>query len=78
MSNKRECEETILSETGRIINGTARLDEQLDSVTLFFERAFSTWGSCEFAILLPEDDGMLSIKAAFSLYMKRCAITQVA
>jgi len=76
VSNKRECEETILSETGRIINGTARLDEQLDSVTLFFERTFSTWGACECVVLLSEDDGTLSIKADFSLYMKRCAITQ--
>ncbi len=48
----------------------------LDSVAMFFERAFSTWGSCECAILLPEDDGTLILKAAFSLYTKRCAITQ--
>ena len=40
----------------------------LDSVTLFFERAFSTLGACECVILLPENDGTLSIKAGFSLY----------
>src|SRR5579864_418909 len=59
----REREATILYETGRVINSTDRLDEQLDSLALSFERVFSTWGVRECAILLPEHDGTLSIQA---------------
>ncbi len=59
----REREATILYETGRVINSTGRLDEQLDSIVLSLVRVFSPLGVRECALLLPGENGTLSIQA---------------
>src|SRR5260370_31558780 len=59
----REREATILYETGRVINSTGRLDEQLDSIVLSLFRVFSPLGVPERALLLPGENGTLSIQA---------------
>ncbi|HEY6285382.1 MAG TPA: hypothetical protein VIX20_06950, partial [Ktedonobacteraceae bacterium] len=59
----REREARILYEAGRVINMTDRLDEQLDSIALAFVRVFSPWGVRECALLLPDKDGTLTIRA---------------
>jgi K+-sensing histidine kinase KdpD len=59
----REREARILYESGRVINITDSLDEQLDSIALAFVRVFSPWGVRECALLLPDKDGTLAIRA---------------
>jgi K+-sensing histidine kinase KdpD len=59
----REREARILYEAGRVINITDSLDEQLDSIVLAFVRVFSPYGVCECALLLPDKDGTLTIRA---------------
>jgi K+-sensing histidine kinase KdpD len=59
----REREARILYEAGRVINSTDRLDEQLDSIVLSLVRVFSPWGLRECALLLPDENGTLSIRA---------------
>ena len=59
----REREARILYEAGRVINITDSLDEQLDSIALAFVRVFSPWGVRECALLLPDEDGTLTIRA---------------
>jgi len=59
----REREARILYESGRVINSTDRLDEQLDSIALALVRVFSPWGVRECALLLPDKNGKLSIQA---------------
>ena len=59
----REREVTILYETGRAIDSTDNLDDQLDCIALALVRVFSPWGVRECALLLPEQDGTLNIKA---------------
>jgi len=59
----REREAQILYEAGRVINSTDRLDEQLDSIVLSLVRVFSPWGVRECALLLPDENGILRIRA---------------
>jgi K+-sensing histidine kinase KdpD len=59
----KEREARILYEAGRVINSTDRLDEQLDTIALALVRVFSPWGVRECAILLPDENGTLSIQA---------------
>lgn len=59
----RERQATILYETGRVIDSTGRLDEQLDSIALALVRVFSPLGVRECALLLPDKNGTLSIQA---------------
>jgi K+-sensing histidine kinase KdpD len=59
----REREARILYESGRVINNTEHLDEQLDSIVLALVRVFSPWGVRECALLLPDEDGTLIIRA---------------
>jgi K+-sensing histidine kinase KdpD len=59
----REREARILYEVGRVLNSTGRLDEQLDSIALSLVRVFSPWGVRECALLLPDENGTLSIQA---------------
>jgi two-component system sensor histidine kinase KdpD len=59
----REREARILYEAGRVINMTDSLDEQLDTIALAFARVFSPWGVRECALLLPDEDGTLRIRA---------------
>jgi two-component system sensor histidine kinase KdpD len=59
----REREARILYETGRVINSTDRLDEQLESIALSLVRVFYPWGVRECAVLLPDKNGILSIQA---------------
>jgi len=59
----REREARILYEAGRVINMTDNLDEQLDSIVLALVRVFSPWGVRECALLLPDKDGTLSVRA---------------
>lgn len=58
----REREARILYETGRVINMTDSLDEQLDTIALAFARVFSPWGVRECALLLPDKNGTLTIR----------------
>jgi two-component system sensor histidine kinase KdpD len=59
----REREVRILYEAGRVINSTSSLDEQLDSIALSLVRVFSPWGVRACALLLPNDDGTLKVRA---------------
>jgi K+-sensing histidine kinase KdpD len=59
----REREAQILFEAGRVINSTDQLDEQLDTIALALVRIFSPWGVRECALLVPDEDGTLSIQA---------------
>jgi K+-sensing histidine kinase KdpD len=59
----REREATILYETGRVLDSTDQLDEQLDSIVLSLVRVFSPWGVRECALLLPDENGTLRIRA---------------
>lgn len=59
----REREAEILYAAGRVINSTDRLDEQLDTIVLALVRVFSPWGVRECALLLPDENGILSIRA---------------
>ena len=62
-ARRREREAQILFEAGRVINSTDRLDEQLDTIALALVRIFSQWGVRECALLVPDEDGTLSIQA---------------
>lgn len=59
----REREARILYEAGRVITSTDRLDEQLDAIVLSFVRVFSLWGVRACALLLPDENGVLSVQA---------------
>ena len=59
----REREARILYEVGRVLNSTAHLDEQLDTIVLALVRVFSLWGVRECALLIPDENGTLSIRA---------------
>jgi two-component system sensor histidine kinase KdpD len=59
----RERETRILYEAGRVINTTDQIDEQLDSIALSLVRVFSPWGVRACALLLPDPDGTLRIRA---------------
>lgn len=59
----RERELRILYETGRVLNATENLEEQLDSIALALVRVFSPWGVRSCALLLPDPDGVLAIRA---------------
>jgi two-component system sensor histidine kinase KdpD len=59
----RERETRILYEAGRVINTTDQIDEQLDSIALSLVRVFSLWGVRACALLLPDPDGTLRIRA---------------
>ena len=71
----REREARILYETGRVINSTDRLDEQLDSIALALVRVFSPWGVRECALLLLNEDGTLSIQADAPIRIERFALS---
>ncbi|HZO70679.1 MAG TPA: DUF4118 domain-containing protein [Ktedonobacteraceae bacterium] len=59
----REREARILYEVGHVVNSTDDLDEQLDSIVLALVRVFSPWGVRECALLLPDEDGLLRVRA---------------
>jgi two-component system sensor histidine kinase KdpD len=59
----REREAWILYEAGRVINITSSLDEQLESIALALVRVFAAWGVRECALLLPDEQGALQIRA---------------
>jgi K+-sensing histidine kinase KdpD len=71
----REREATILYEMGRVIDSTDRLDEQLDSIVLSLVRVFSPWGVRECALLLPDEDGTLSIQADAPIRIERFTLS---
>jgi two-component system sensor histidine kinase KdpD len=71
----REREARILYETGRVINMTENLDEQLDTIALAFERVFSPWGVRECALLLPEKDGTLTMRADAPIRVERFTLS---
>ncbi len=71
----REREARILYEAGRVINSTDRLDEQLDSIALALVRVFSPWGVRECALLLPGEDGTLSIQADAPIRIERFTLS---
>jgi K+-sensing histidine kinase KdpD len=71
----REREARILYEAGRVINSTGRLDEQLDSIALALVRVFSPWGVRECALLLPDEQGTLSIQADAPIRIERFTLS---
>jgi len=71
----REREARILYEAGRVINSIDRLDEQLDSIALAFVRVFSPWGVRECALLLPDQNGTLSIQADAPIRIERFTLS---
>src|SRR5512135_2694808 len=71
----REREARIVYETGRVLNMTDNLDEQLDTIALAFERVFSPWGVRECALLLPEKDGTLTIRADAPIRVERFTLS---
>ncbi len=71
----REREARILYETGRVINSTDRLDEQLDTVALALARVFSPWGVRECALLLPDENGTLTIQADAPIRIERFTLS---
>ena len=71
----REREARILFEAGRVINSTDRLDEQLDSIVLSLVRVFSPWGVRECALLLPDENGTLSIQADAPIRIERFTLS---
>jgi K+-sensing histidine kinase KdpD len=71
----REREARILYEAGRVLKITDSLDEQLDSIALAFVRVFSSWGVRECAILLPDKDGTLTIRADAPIRIEHFTLT---
>jgi K+-sensing histidine kinase KdpD len=71
----REREARILYEAGRVIISTDRLDEQLDSIVLALVRVFSPWGVRECALLLPDENGTLSIQADAPIRIERFTLS---
>ncbi|HEY6408071.1 MAG TPA: DUF4118 domain-containing protein [Ktedonobacteraceae bacterium] len=71
----REREAQILYEAGRVINSANRFDEQLDSIALALVRVFSPWGVRECALLLPDGDGTLSMKADAPIRIERFTLS---
>src|SRR5260221_1563914 len=71
----REREARILYETGRVINSTDHLDEQLDSIALALVRVFSPWGVRACALLLPDANGTLSIQADAPIRIERFTLS---
>jgi K+-sensing histidine kinase KdpD len=71
----REREARILYEAGRVINSTDRLDEQLDSVALSLVRVFASWGLQACALLLPDEDGALSMRADAPISIERFSLS---
>ncbi len=59
----RERETRILYELGRVANSTDIIEDQLDIIALSTVRVFSPWGVRESALLLPDADGTLRIRA---------------
>jgi K+-sensing histidine kinase KdpD len=71
----REREARILYEAGRVLNMTDSLDEQLDTIALAFVRVFSPWGVRECALLLPDKDGTLTIRADAPIRVERFTLS---
>jgi K+-sensing histidine kinase KdpD len=59
----REHRLRILYELMRVSNSTESLDNQLDVIALSTTRVFSSWGVHTCALLLPDKDGTLVVKA---------------
>ncbi|GHO46061.1 DUF4118 domain-containing protein [Ktedonospora formicarum] len=60
---RREREARILYEASQVINSTEQLSEQLDSIALAIVRVFAPWGLQECALLLPDQQGNLTVQA---------------
>jgi len=71
----REREARILYEAGRVITSAGRLDEQLDSIVLSLVRVFSPWGVCECALLLPDENGTLTVQADAPIRIERFTLS---
>src|SRR6266496_5617805 len=71
----REREARILYEAGRVINSTDRLYEQLDSIALALVRVFSPWGVRECALLLFDENGILSMQADAPISIERFTLS---
>jgi len=74
-ARQREREAQILYEVGRVINSAERLEDQLDSIALAFVRVFSPWGVRECALLLPDAQGMLAIRADAPIRIERFTLS---
>ncbi len=71
----REREARILYEAGRVINSVGRLNEQLDSIVLSLVRVFSPWGVRECALLLPDENGTLTVQADAPIRIERFTLS---
>jgi len=74
-ARQREREARILYEAGRVINSTDRLDEQLDTIALALVRVFSPWGVRSCTVLLPDENGTLSIQADAPIRIERFTLS---
>src|SRR5215472_9118417 len=62
-ASRREQETRILYELGRAVNNEEDLSVQLATVTQAVVNVFSSWGVRDCALLLPGEDGRLSLQA---------------
>lgn len=74
-ARRREWEARILYEAGRVINSTDGLDEQLNSIALALVRIFSPWGVRECALLLPDENGTLTMQADAPIRIEHFTLT---
>jgi len=74
-ARQREREAQILYEVGRVINSAERLEDQLDSIALAFVRVFSPWGVRECALLLPDSNGTLTLRADAPIRIERFTLS---
>ncbi len=73
---RRERETRILYEMMHLVNSKISFDEQLDTLALSIVRIFSPWGVSECALLLPDTDKRLVIKADAPIQIESFALSQ--
>lgn len=73
---RRERETRILYEMMHLVNSKITFDEQLDMLALSIVRIFSPWGVSECALLLPDTNGQLVIKADAPIQIESFILSQ--
>ncbi len=71
----REREMRILYEMMHLVNSQTTLDEQLDVMALATVRTFAAWGVHECALLLPDENGRLAIRAEAPIQIASFALS---
>jgi K+-sensing histidine kinase KdpD len=72
---QRERETRILYEMMHVVNSQMTFDEQLDVIALSTVRIFAAWGVRECALLLPDENGRLVIRAEAPIQIEAFALT---